>query len=77
LQGTVTAENEEAYLIEAVYGNNNYLIMPTYHTEKITDLHDTWWKGVKDLIPKVPNLTENYNLAFNIGKTFAALKYQP
>lgn len=68
LKGDVVAENDEAYLIEAMYGSNNFLIMPTYHAEKVTELHDTWWRGVKDLLPKVPNLTEDYNLAFNIGQ---------
>jgi diadenosine tetraphosphate (Ap4A) HIT family hydrolase len=51
-----------------MFGKNNYLILPTYHAEKVTELHDTWWKGVKELMPKVPNLSENFNLSFNIGK---------
>lgn len=67
LKGDVIAENDEAYLIESMFGNNNYLIMPNYHAEAIAELHDNWWRGVKDLVPKVPNLTEDYNLSFNIG----------
>src|SRR5579875_1627070 len=70
LKGNVVTENDEAYLIEAMHGSdsNNFLIVPTYHAEKISELHDTWWKGVKELLPKVPRLTEDYNMSFNIGR---------
>lgn len=68
LKGQVTAETEDAYLIEAAYGSKNYLIIPSAHVESIYDLSDTWWSDVKALVPKIPNFTKDYNLSFNIGE---------
>ena len=51
-----------------MFGSGNYLIIPSYHAESISDLSDNWWKSVKQLIQKVPDLPEDYNVSFNIGK---------
>lgn len=68
LKGAVTAETDTAYLIEATFGSGNFLVIPTAHIESPLGLPDTWWKDVKTLLPKIPNLTSDYNLSFNLGK---------
>lgn len=67
LKGEVTAETDTAYLIEAALHSNNYLIIPSAHIESPIDLPDTWWSDVKTLIPKIPDLSNDYNISFNIG----------
>lgn len=67
LKGEITAETATAYLIEASYKSNNYLIIPSNHIESVLDLPDTWWSDVKALITKIPDMSPNYNVSFNIG----------
>jgi diadenosine tetraphosphate (Ap4A) HIT family hydrolase len=67
LKSEVIAESEGAYMIPALQSPGCYLIIPTGHAETIADLPDTWWRDIKALLPKVPELTASYNLSFNIG----------
>lgn len=62
------AETEGAYLIRARFSPGNYLIIPSVHAESPAELPDTWWQAVKELLPRVPNLGEQYNLSLNIGR---------
>lgn len=66
-KGEIIAENDDAYLVESLFGTHNYLIIPSAHTESVSDLPDTWWVAMKELIPNIPNLTEDYNISLNIG----------
>lgn len=67
LKGDIVAEAEEAYLVESLYGSHNFLIIPNVHAESIGQLSDTWWASVKQLVPHIPNLPDDYNLSLNIG----------
>lgn len=68
LKGEVIATSAQAYLIENSVLPGNYLIIPEVHTEQLTDLPDTWWADVKELLVQVPNLPADYNISFNIGR---------
>lgn len=68
LKGKVIAEIESAYLVQASYGPGNYLIIPAEHIESALNLPDTWWRDVKTLLSRVPDLLESYNLSFNLGE---------
>jgi L-threonylcarbamoyladenylate synthase len=67
LKGEVFVASEGAYLIEASTAPGTYLIIPDTHVEKLAELPDSWWAEVKELLPRVPGLPENYNLSINIG----------
>lgn len=68
LRGAVVAETDRAFLLKGEFGHGTYLIIPSQHTEALTDLPDNWWMDVKQLLPKIPDLPANYNLALNYGK---------
>jgi len=68
LKGRVIAENDTAFLTENSIHRGIYLIMPVQHLEKLEDLPDNWWASFKQLLPSVPNMTENdYNVSINVG----------
>jgi diadenosine tetraphosphate (Ap4A) HIT family hydrolase len=67
LKGDVLAISSRAYLIENNYSKGSYLIIPEMHTESIVDLPDDWLRDVKELLPRIPNLSKDYNLAINHG----------
>ena len=68
LRGEVVAETTGAFLLKGEFGYGTHLIIPNEHYENLTDLPDNWWVEVKQLLPKIPNLTAEYNLALNYGK---------
>jgi diadenosine tetraphosphate (Ap4A) HIT family hydrolase len=68
LKEQVVAETESAYLIPAHMSPGCYLIIPSVHAELLTELSDTWWREVKELLVHVPGLTESYNLSLNFGR---------
>lgn len=68
LKGDILAETAGAYLIANITFPGNYLIIPSSHTESLTDLPDTWWQDVKELLGKVPEHLAEYNVSFNIGR---------
>ena len=68
LKGEVLVASEGAYLIEAGSAPGNFLIIPDTHVEALSELPDSWWADVKELLGQVPGLGENYNLSINIGR---------
>ena len=46
----------------------NYLIIPNYHVELLTELHDSWWQDVKMLLQAVPTQLASYNVTVNYGR---------
>jgi len=68
LKGEIIAEGTHAYLLRPESYDSSYLIIPRDHLEELTDLPDTWWAELKQLLPKVPDLPKNYNLSLNYGK---------
>jgi len=67
LKGDILAVSKQAYLIENSYSKGSYLVIPEKHAESIADLPDDWFRDVKELLPHIPNLPEDYNLAMNHG----------
>ena len=67
LKSAIIAQCSEAYLTENIAFAGNFLIIPTYHAETLMDLHDDWWRNVKELLVQVPKVLESYNVSFNIG----------
>jgi diadenosine tetraphosphate (Ap4A) HIT family hydrolase len=67
LKGEVLAETDHAFLVLAQFGSRNHLIIPSSHTEELTDLPDSWWQDFKALLAKVPGLTGDYNVSLNYG----------
>lgn len=67
-KGEVIARTDNAYLTIADSKPGNYLIIPLNHAELLEELPDDWWKGVKALLPSIPNLPKSYNVSFNLGK---------
>ena|SRR6185503_2982386 len=68
LKVEVLAETEGGYLVEAYKSQGNFLIIPAEHTERLTDLPDTWWATFKQLLAKVPVPLQDYNISLNHGK---------
>lgn len=67
-KGEIIAATEQAFLAPNVAVPGDFLIVPKKHVEELTDLPDTWWTDVKTLLPQVPGLTGDYNIAVNYGK---------
>jgi diadenosine tetraphosphate (Ap4A) HIT family hydrolase len=61
------AKAAAAYLMPAHSSPGNYLIVPTAHTESPRELPDDWWMSFKELLAKVPNLGDHYNISINLG----------
>ena len=59
LKVPVIADTDDAYLIEAYNSPGCYLIIPTAHAESPATMPDSWWKSVKTLLTKVPDLPEH------------------
>ena len=68
LKVEVIAEVDGGYLIEAYNSPGNFLIIPADHIEESADLPDTWWATFKQLLAKVPEPLEHYNISLNFGK---------
>ena len=68
LRGEVVAESGSAFLLRGQFGYGTYLIIPNQHVEALTDLPDTWWVEIKQLLPRIPDLPSDYNLTLNYGK---------
>jgi diadenosine tetraphosphate (Ap4A) HIT family hydrolase len=68
LKGPIIAQTAAAYLIATISNPHTFLIIPTAHTEAVTDLPDTWWLEVKTLIKHIPDLPKQYNISINIGE---------
>jgi len=68
LEGEVLAESSQAYMIHAGQFEQNYLIIPSFHTELLDDLSDDWWREVKAMISQIKDLVD-YNLSINIGSS--------
>ncbi|HEY2004308.1 MAG TPA: Sua5/YciO/YrdC/YwlC family protein [Candidatus Saccharimonadia bacterium] len=68
LKGEVIVASDGAYVIEAATVPGHYLIIPETHVETLMELPDSWWAEVKELLPQVPGLPDNYNLSINIGR---------
>lgn len=66
-KGDIIAENDDAFLVESLFGEHNYLIIPSAHIESVLELPDDWWAAMKELIPHTPNLPDNFNISINIG----------
>lgn len=67
-KGEIIAKSAQGFLTTNAFMPGNFLIIPSAHIEQLTELPDTWWADVKTLLPKVPGLTGDYNLAVNYGK---------
>lgn len=67
-EGTILAESVHAYLTTNKYSPGNFLIIPKEHIESPLDLPDTWWRDVKELLAKLPELPATYNISLNLGK---------
>jgi diadenosine tetraphosphate (Ap4A) HIT family hydrolase len=67
-KGEILATSEQGFLTTNAFMPGNFLIIPKVHIEQLTDLPDTWWVDVKTLLPKIPGLTEDFNMAVNYGK---------
>jgi diadenosine tetraphosphate (Ap4A) HIT family hydrolase len=68
LKVPIIAKAEHAYLITAYGSPGYYLIIPSAHAETPAEIPDNWWASVSELLTKVPDLSEHYNLSFNVGK---------
>lgn len=67
-KGEILATSEQGFLSTNAFMPGNFLIIPKAHIEQLTDLPDTWWSDIKTLLPHIPNLASDYNLALNYGK---------
>lgn len=78
-KGQVIAETDDAFLVESADAPSEaWLIEPKTHIEDVIDLPDSWWKSMKELLPKVPGFmadTQRYNISINLGP--AAGRKQP
>jgi histidine triad (HIT) family protein len=68
LRGEVVAETEDAFLLKGEFGRGTHLIIPSNHYENLVDLPNNWWAEMKALLPQIPDLATDYNLALNYGK---------
>lgn len=67
-KGEIIAQSDGAYLTISDSKPENYLIIPLAHVESLSELADTWWADVKQMLACIPNPPESCNLSFNIGK---------
>lgn len=67
LKVAVIASARDAYLVPAFSSPGNYLIVPEAHITSVSELPDSWWSNVKQLLADVPQLPSDYNLSINIG----------
>lgn len=69
LKESVIADTKGAYLMRAHSSPDNFLIVPDLHAEIPTQLPDDLWGSIKNLLNKIPQRGENYNISINIGAT--------
>ena len=63
----ILSQSQNAYLIDAVTAPGNFLIIPKHHVEAASELADTWWYELKQVLPSIDRL-DDYNISINLGK---------
>ena len=66
--GEILVQTDTAYMVRPLGSEHNTLIIPKSHVESPLELSPTWWASLAELLAKVPDLSESYNISLNYGK---------